>query len=279
MTTDTTKPMAVAPAPTRSTGSFVLSWGLISIPLSVYNGTETTAVARKEFIDGKTDHPAGRATIDKATGEILASTDSGRVVKMAEASNGAWVVLTDDDIKRCTLPKGVAEIVTFVPVDATHAYVAEDLGQVRPRAEKGHNPIAAKRAFSLLLATMRDKGVYALVKFSLRGPARHGLLTTEGNLIYIKSADQVRESLPLELMEAMPSEVALAASLIDAVGVSTPTLLDDTATRVQELVDARAAGSEPSPEEPMAPPAIDDLMATLTASIAAAKAEKSSGVY
>ena len=77
-----TGPMAEAKPPSRSTGSMTLSWGLLSIPLSVFNGSQATYVARKEFVDGKPENPAGRTIIDKSTGEMV---DRSRIVSAAQS--------------------------------------------------------------------------------------------------------------------------------------------------------------------------------------------------
>jgi non-homologous end joining protein Ku len=271
MTAFTGLPMAEAKEPSRSSGSFTLSWGLVSIPLSVYNGTESTYVARKEFVDGNPEHQAGRAIVDKATGEMV---DRSRVIKMAQATSGAWVVLDDDEIKACTLEKGVAEIVAFVPREQAELYVAEDRSQLRPRKEKGKLPIAAERAYSLLLTAMNLKSVYALIKFSVRGPARYGLLTTSGDLIYVKSADQVRKQLDMAWKEHDETELQLAEQLIEAVGISTPVVYDDTARKVQEMVDAKAGGAAPIAPTSEVRSDAPDIMASLLASIEEAKKEK-----
>lgn len=265
-------PAALADYPTRSIGSFTISWGLLSIPLSVYVGSEDTYVPRKEFVDGETSRPAGRQTIDKSTGETV---DNSRIVKMAEASNGSFVVLTDDEIKSCTMEKGVAEILAFVPKNRTSEYVCEDIAQVRPQKVKGAVNPAVKTAFSLFVSAMASRDVCALVKFSLRGPARFGLITATGDLYYIKSADQVRKALPLELASLSDAHMDLACQLIDAVGIGTPTILDETATKVRALVESKASGVEATPAA-FPPPVVPeiDLMDSLLASIEAARAGK-----
>src|SRR3954463_9271257 len=76
---------ATAPAPSRVTTSFTLSWGLVSIPVGVYTGTEETRVSRKEFaIYGETFVEVGRSPIRKDTGEIIHTADVGRY---AQAGN------------------------------------------------------------------------------------------------------------------------------------------------------------------------------------------------
>ena len=265
---------ALAPAPQRASNSFTLAFGVLNIPLSVYTGTEQTRVSRKEFLqDGDTLIPVGRSPIRTDTGEVIPS-DS--VVRMVEASTGAWVVLTDDEIADCTCPKGVGDIVTFVPVKDIGAYLAEDQAQVRPVAVKGKVDAASDKAFALLCATMKKKKVVALVRVALRGPARYALLGHDGSFTYVRTADQVREARPInDSAKFSDAELNLAAALIDAVGTSTPVLTDDTAPAVRAYVESKAAGIPVAPK-----PQVDaipvDIMAALSASIDAAKAAKAS---
>lgn len=259
---------ATAPAPVRSTTSFTLSFGLLNIPLSVYTGTESTRVSRKEFFNGDPTIEVGRSPIRKDTGEVIHQTD---VVRMAQADSGAWVTLTDEEIAACTSPRGVAEVVAFVPVKEVGQYLTENVQQVRPKSEKGKVNPAADRAFGLLTTAMAKRKVMALVKVAMRGPARYALLDAKGNLFLVYTADAVRETVALNEHKFDAKEVDLAMSLIDAVGVSAPLLTDDTAPMVQSFVNDKATGVEPT--KAVAPAAVGvDMMAQLLASLEAAKA-------
>ena len=267
---------ATAESPSRAHTSFTLSWGMFAIPVGVYTGTEKTAVVRKEYAEGIVTRPVGRIAYDKtaigADGKV-AALDPIDVVRMAEASNGAWVELTDDEIADCTSPKGMGEIVTFVPIKNVGTYLPADLYQVRPKREKGKASPAAEKAFGLLLAAMAKRKVQALVKVALRGPARYALLDAEGNLTFVHTCDAVRRPIPLETPKVTPAEVNLAIALIDAVGIDTPEITDDTAAAVRQYVDNKAKGIKtPAKPTPVAIP--DDIMATLEASIAASKKSK-----
>ena len=84
---------------------------MVNIPLSVYTATEATRVARKEFLHGHRGR--GRPQPDpQGHGRDVSNAD---VIRMAQADNGAWVILTDDEIAACTSPRGLAEVVSFVP--------------------------------------------------------------------------------------------------------------------------------------------------------------------
>jgi non-homologous end joining protein Ku len=266
-----TQHTAIAPAPQRATNTITLSVGLIAIPLSVYSGTESTRVARKEFIEVDGQFIAvGRSPVRKDTGEVI---DSADVLRMAEADSGAWVVLTDDEIADCTSPKGLAEVETFVPVKDMGAYLAEDVLQVRPKREKGRSNPAIEKAYAVLLAGMAKRKVCALVKVAMRGPARYALLTADGDLILVHTADQVRARIPAITVSYAKAEVDMVASLIDAIGIDTPVITDDTAPAVAAYVNQKADGV-PVPAKVETPAISDDIMSTISASIDAAKARK-----
>lgn len=260
---------ATAAAPTRATTSITLAAGMLNIPLSVYTSTEATRVSRKEFFAGDTTVEVGRSPIRKDTGDTIHSTD---VVRMAQATNGTWVALDDDEIAACTSPKGVAEIVSFIPEADIDQYLTEGLYQVRPKSEKGKQNQSGAKALGLLLAGMRVRKVAILVKLAMRGPARYAILTQDADLRMILTADAVRQPLPIHLGVHTPAEIDMATALIDAIGIDAPAVLDDTAPVVQAYVDSKAGGA-PKPA-PIAVAATDDLMAALEASIKAAQAAK-----
>src|SRR5262247_271694 len=116
--------IALADQPQRATNSFTLSWGMVSIPVSLYTGTEETRVSRKEFIDvDGTLIAVGRSPIRKDNGEVVESDLVGRY---AEAASGELVPLNDDEIAACTAPKGFGTIETFIPAIHVGQYSAVD---------------------------------------------------------------------------------------------------------------------------------------------------------
>jgi non-homologous end joining protein Ku len=265
-------PTALASAPTRAHTSFTLSWGpMVMIPCQVYTGTEATRVTRKEFVkDGDSLVEVGRSPIRKDDGSVIDGSEVGRY---AQADNGEWVLLTDDEIAQCTSPRGMAEIVSFVPVKDVGSYLAEGQAQVRPKREKGKVNPAADKAFALLAATMQQLKVVALVKVAMRGPARYALLDARGTFTLIHTADAIRQDAPGTAdYKFSKDELGLAKMLVEAIGVDTPVLTDDTAPVVQEFVNAKSSG-KPAPVI-AAPPVQVDLMAALQASVAAKREGK-----
>lgn len=263
----------LAPAPTRATSSVTLSAGLITIPLSVYTAVESTAVQRREFLLGNPDIPVGRASIRRDTNEQV---HTGEVTRMAQADDGTWVELHDAEISEVAGSSGGCDVVTFVPIAAADQYLTDGLYQVRPKRDKRGNA-AAEAAFSLLLAGMAARKVHALVRITMRGLPRYALLTVEGDLLMLATADSIRESLPLPGHEPSKAEVDMVVSLIDAIGVDAPAVTDDVSPKVQEYVNEKAARGGVAATGTTAPapaPTAVDLTEMLQASIEAAKAAK-----
>jgi DNA end-binding protein Ku len=258
-----------ADAPSRSIGTITLSWGLMNMSLSLYSATEEVSLGRKEFVEGDTSRPAGRATIDKSTGEIV---DSSTVIRLSEADNGAWIEVTDEELAALIGVKNVAEIITFIPADEARAkYVVSSYSQVRPKKVKGVNDPASAKAFALFLQVLSDRGLYALVSLATRGPARYALVTETGDFLYVYSTDEVRKPVPMTLPAVEPDHLAMAQTLVDTIGVSLPHLPNVTAQGMRALVNAKAAGLAPTTK--LEPPATRevDLMDALMASIQAKK--------
>src|SRR5215831_10072946 len=148
---------APAPAPNRTSTSFTLSWGMVTIPCSVYVGIEPVSIQRKEFVKD-TDHPVGRVSIDKVDGTVI---DRADVVKKAEAANGTWVELDDDEIAAVTTERRLASIVGFIPTKDLAQYETEGLIQVRPKRVKGKTDPGGNKALGLLYAALAAEKVVA----------------------------------------------------------------------------------------------------------------------
>jgi non-homologous end joining protein Ku len=253
--------------------TITLSAGLLTIPLSVYTTVEATAVTRREFLGGNPDVPVGRVSVRRDTGEVVDSLD---VTRMAQATDGTWVTLDDAEVAAAVGGAGGCDVVAFVPNADRDEYLTDGLYQLRPKQDKRGNQ-AAVQAFGLLVAGMRRRDVCALVRVTMRGAPRYGLLSADGDLRMIVTADAIRQ--PLDLPDTNPSEaeVDMAVSLIEAIGVGAPVVVDDAAPKVQAYVDDKAAsgaGAAPADGVTRAAPVMIDLVGLLSESINAAKAEK-----
>lgn len=254
--------------PNRST-KLTVSWGLLSVPCGVFTAVDSGEGARRHeyTADGQ---PLGQRRYNKDTGDLF----DGDPVKMATASNGRLVPLTDDEIAEATggPSKGAATIECFVPLDSVGLeYTPVDWHQIRPaRLDRGGPNPGAEKAFALLLAVLADKQVGALIRFGFRGPARYAVILPDGRLVTVAYSSQMRARLPLPDVEIAGQERASARALLDAIGVATPVLVDEGAELLAAYIDAKAAGTTVVAPRSAASPTVD-LMEALEASLAATK--------
>lgn len=263
---------ATAGAPSRATTSTTISFGLINIPVSLYTATEETRVARKEFTED--GHAVGRQSYDKETGAVV---DTAAVVRKAEATSGALVILTDQEIADATGHKsGVAPIIGRIPMkELDREFVCETIYQIRPKRDK-QAQAANDAAFALLTQALAATDEAALIRVSIRGSvAKWGAITPDGVLRVVHSVDQIRKALPMPTAILSDQHVALAKTLLESIpAAKVEDIVDDSSKRIQEFVDAKAAtlvaGGELVEPAPLAPPVIVDLIGQLTASLAKA---------
>ena len=266
--------------PTRSHNSFIIGFGPLNINVSVMTGTESTQVARSEFcnIDGEL-HPVGRCSYIKDTGEVIDAASSRSVARYAfDADTNTWVLLQDYEVEECTMPKKVAQVITFVPLNKLSAnYLTIGLAQVRAKTSglKGGQREYAERAFDLFLAGLAKKKVAALVKVALRGPAQFAAITPEGDLLWLQPSDGIRQPAVRATFKHGEAELGLMSALIDTIGTDTPDLVDDTAQKVTEYVARKAKNNGVAvASEAKDAPVITDLFAALSGAVDAAKAVK-----
>ncbi len=265
-----------ADPPSRATGSVIVSFGMVSIPVNIYTGIESgkNPVPRNQF--SPAGNPIGMRRYDSVTGEEV---DADAIVKKAVASTGERVDLTDDEIAQVTGGKtGTADIETFVPLAALAdgTYIVDNVHQMRPApmkvgSKKLPNP-GAEKAFGLLLAVMAEAEVAALFKVAQRGPAQYAALTPDGRMLTLAWSRQVRQPRELTPAELADAELEMGRKLLATVGVATPVLEDHVGAQLQEFVDAKAAGQAPEASTETQPEAaVVDLTAALAQSLAAAE--------
>jgi non-homologous end joining protein Ku len=271
MTTTSTHTQAPAP---RSGYNLTVSLGLLNIPVKYHQAKQDDAVGIKRSQFTADGHPVGSMPYDKQTG---ATVEKDGIIKKAQVDD-VWVEVTDEEIETYTsnpdLMAGVASIETFVPVESIgREYVVADTYYVRPapigsgRSAK-QNP-AAEKAFALLVATMETKGVAALFRIpTSRSVAKWAALLPDGRMVTLRYASEVRVAPALPEPSHSVAEAALAAQLIDSLGVSTPVLEDEATPQLRTYLEAKAAGQKP--EAPVATAIgadVLDLEAALAASL------------
>lgn len=260
--------MPSAKKPSRSSGSLTIGFGLVSVPVKVFAGTDEQNVSRAQFSES-----GGKIRYDKYDEET--GERNPTIIKKATATDGTLVVLTDEEIDAAVgKSDGTCEVVGFLPAEVAAAqYVVKDVMQVRPAAGSNKKRVPAfEKAFALLTGAMEASGKVALVEWSLRGKPRYGALTPEGDMLVYYWDDEVRTSaaMPEPTPESTPTEaeMAMAVTLLESMSLEeAPVLTNESVAKVQKYVDAKAAGQPVEEESESTPAGATDLMAALSASL------------
>ena len=272
-----------APAPSRSTGSFSISLGMLNVPVSLYTGTEEVRVRRAQFTrDG---HKVGNQTcVKNDDGTYGAPVERTDIVKKYDTGDGL-VDLSDDELDALsTVVPGVADLVSVQRVAFLYDGTYVPNGQVwQVRASKLGSGRAAKpnpggqKAFALLLAALKADRSFALLRFAKAGTLYHAALLHTGDLIGLYTDAEVREQLHLPEPDLIEEEIALARQLLATAKSSTPVVLhNDLAEKVAEYCAEKIKGE--GTEKTIAPveqKSSVDLMELLRASVAAASTKVS----
>ena len=275
--------MTHAPAPQRASLTFSISFGLLNIPVAGFTSTEDIAVKRAQYLaDGSKVGVAPCIKNDDGTyGEKVEKSD---IVKRFASDNGL-VDLTDDEIDNVlnTVP-GVSELIavlrfdhlangTYVPNGKVWQIRAAKLGSGR---DAKPNP-GGEKAFALLLAALKAENSFALLRFSRAGTVYLGALLPTGRLVGLYHDDEVREDRDIPGAGTWSEgEFDFARQLLQTAALKqAPVVENDSVAKVTAYANAKAAGQAPVAAEAAAPlPTAIDLIATLKASIEAAKGEK-----
>lgn len=258
--------MERAPAPTRSSATITVSFGLLSIPCAIYSGTEDTAVKRREFVrtfatdedgeplvneDGEPVInlvPAGRAPINKETGELVSNDD---IVRLVETDHGPVEVTSEEWSALTGAAPGTAEVVCFLPLAhmAAGHYVPEQMYQIKPKKEgKGKNKVEVSgKPFDLLMAAMRRQAVFAIVRVTTRSGTspRFGALMPNERLYLLHFDNEVRATIERDPNDISEVQLERAAKMIaEATTKEPPELVDDASARIREFAEQRARDGE-----------------------------------
>jgi len=278
--------MERAAAPSRSSATITVSFGLMSIPCALYSGTEDTAVKRKQFVrvpevdadgepivkEGKPVFhlaPTGRVPINKESGEVVSYDE---VVSLVETDHGPVEVTEEEWSALTKAAPGTAEVVCFLPLShmAAGHYVPEQMYQIKPKKEgKGKNKVEVSgKPFDLLMAAMRKQGVFAIVRVTTRRGTspRFGALMPNERLYLLHFDNEIRETIERTPNEIDPTHLERAARAVaEATTTQPPELIDDASARIREFAEERAKGGEVPEVKELTPKVetVDDLDALL----------------
>lgn len=242
-----------------------ISFGLITIPIRLY------AAARGERIGFNQLHGVCRSRIKQQTYCPVCErvVERSELIKGYEVSKNRYVIVNDEEIKEVAPPSGdTMEILEFVkaesidPIyyDASYFMVPEDAG---------------KKAYSLLMETMKKSGFSAVAKVAMHQrehtvvvrPHADGLLLH--TMFYPEEVREIPEFGQNNHVEVKPQEVSLAQKLVEglAADFEPSKYHDEYSNRLLEMIKAKEEGHTVGATAPRKLAPVIDLMQALQKSL------------
>ncbi len=242
-----------------------ITFGLITIPVRLF------AAARTERVSFNQIHQVCGSRIKQQTfcPHCERVVERSELVKGYEVEKDKYVIVNDEDIKNIApTSSDNMEILEFIkaegidPIyfDASYFMVPEDAG---------------KKAYHLLLETMRKSGFSAIAKIAMHQreytvvvrPHTDGLLLH--TMFYPEEVREVPEFRRDESVTVKPQEVALAEKLVEglAADFDPSKYHDEYQARLLQMVEAKREGQSVEGAAPKKRAPVIDLMQALQKSL------------
>jgi DNA end-binding protein Ku len=258
----------------RSIGTATISFGLVSVPVSIYSSSESKASVSFNMLHKKCGTRLKQQYICPKENEVVTRDDT---VKGYEFAKDQYVVLSPEELKALEeKATSTIDVVEFVPLSEVDREYVDKVYYLGP--DKGGD-----RAYRLLAAALKETGKAALGQYAARGQQHLVLLRPLNGVLVMEQlhyADEIRPTTEVTITpgEVKDAELKLATQLIDQTSNETfePSKYKDTVReRVLETIQRKIEGQDITGD---AAPAADtkmlDLMQALKASLAKEKPEK-----
>ena len=217
-----------------------ISFGLITIPIKLY------AAARSERVSFNQIHKVCGGRIKQQTfcPQCNRLVERNELVKGFEVEKDRYVIVDDEEVKAIApASSDTMEILEFVkaegidPIyfDSSYFMVAEEAG---------------KKAYHLLLETMKKSGYSAIAKITMHQrefttvvrPNSHGLLLH--TMFYPEEVREVSEFGHDENINVKPQEVALAEKLVEGLAsdFDPSKYHDEYQVKLKQMIEAKREG-------------------------------------
>jgi DNA end-binding protein Ku len=257
----------------RSIWNGVISFGMVSIPVKLYTGTESKDISFHML--HKDDNT--RIKMMRWCPEDDRSVEMSEIVRGYEYARDQYVILTEEDFDKLPLPsKHTIELAQFVNSDEIDPVYYEKTYYLEPD-EKGVKP------YSLLMRALKEKELVAVAKIAIRNKERLcALRPMDGTLVMetLFYPDEIRVQKESDTLEVDVSkrELDMAFTLIDLLHepFDPEKFKDEYREALMQLIDAKLEGEELAVATPQ-PAKVTDLMTALKASVEAAKKRRGEG--
>jgi DNA end-binding protein Ku len=261
--------------PARSIGTATISFGLVSVPVSIYSASESKASVSFNMLHKKCGTRLKQQYICPKDNEVVTRDET---VKGYEFAKDQYVVLTAEELKSLEeKATSTIDVLEFVPLATVDREYVEKVYYLGP--DKGGD-----RAYRLLAAALKETGRAALGQYAARGQQHLVLLRPLNGVLVMEQlhyADEVRPTTEVTIPpgDVKDAELKLAKQLIDQTSNEAfePTKYKDTVReRVLETIQRKVDGQDITADiTPSTDTKMLDLMEALKASLAREKSEKS----
>lgn len=258
----------------RSIWNGAISFGLVTIPVSMYSATESKSPKFKQLRESDLS-PIRYRRVAEADGEEVEYAD---IVKGYEVDKGKYVVFSDEELEAATPNNGakIVDVVQFV-----------DESEIDPMYYRSSYYLAPDttgiKAYKLFSEALADSNKVALAKVAIREKQHMALVRVgEDGVIVMETMHWPDEVRPAEFealdadVEIRDEEKAMATSIIDNLTreFDPDEWVDQTREAVEDLAAKKIAGEEIITPDSTEPTKVVDLLEALKASVEATKEQK-----
>jgi DNA end-binding protein Ku len=259
----------------RSMWKGVVSFGMVSIPIRLYNATESSEKVKFRQLCPEHHSPISYKRWCAEGDHEVAFSD---IEKGYEVGKDRYVIIDDKDLDN--LPLGTAhaiDIAEFVPVDEIEpGLYFENAYYVEPE-ELGKKP------YHLLRQALSATGKMAIAKIALRDKEHLAALHPNGKGLIMNTLhwpEEIRSTEGLKGLEdevkINPKELEMAKALIESLAdtFDPQRYKDEYKEAVMKVVKAKMEGEVIEAPEAPQPAKVMDLMEALRQSVEAAKKQR-----
>jgi DNA end-binding protein Ku len=253
----------------RSMWKGAISFGLVTIPVSVFPATEEKSLRFNQLHDADMGRVRQKRVCEIDGEEVTYE----HIVKGYEYEKDHYVVITDDDLDKVPVESSRAiDIVQFVELDEIDPILFKKSYYLVPD-ETG------AKAYALLRKALSEESKVGIAKVSFRDKEHLAALRFKDKAFVLETMfwpDEIRAA-DFETVDAdgkvRGQEVEMAKSLIE--NLTEPwnpeAFKDEYREALMEIVEKKVTGEEIEFAPQAAPAKVVDLMEALKASVAAAK--------
>ena len=252
----------------RSIWNGVISFGMVSIPVKLFTGTQDKDISF--HLIHKKDNTRIKMLRWCPTDEK--AVEMNELVRGYEYSRDQYVILTEEDFEKLPLAsKHTIELSAFVDAEEIDPVYYEKSYYLEPDE-------AAAKPYALLMRALKEKGLTAVAKIAIRNKERLCALRPMDGVLVLETLfypDEIRIDKEASVPEkdVTQRELDMAFTLIDLLHepFEPEKYKDEYREALMQVIQAKLDGEELAAVAAPPPARVTDLMSALKASVEAAK--------